>query len=112
MSTSHSAGRTRTLPWLLACILPLLYLLSIAPVTLLTGGSWVEYYRAPYEWAYENTRFGGYLHRYEFWWNRMLSGFIYPTEFDPPSVPQRPPAARPRAGVQDGVEQGSPAFDR
>lgn len=94
-SDSTSAGRTHTLPWLLACVIPMLYLLSIAPVTVLFKGAWVESYRAPYAWAYKNTRFGPHLRRYEFWCEYMITGFVYPTEFDPPSIPQRPPSARP-----------------
>jgi hypothetical protein len=98
--TSTSQGHTRTIAWLLACILPVLYLLSIAPVTVLSRAAWVEHYRAPYKWAYANTAhdgFGEVLHRYEAWWQHTLTGFAYPYEFDPPSIPQSPPSARPRS---------------
>ena len=85
----HQQHHSSTLPWILACVLPVLYLLSIPPVTVLFKGSWVSPYRAPYEWAYANTNFGDPLRRYEFWWYWMILDFVPPTEFDPPSVPQR-----------------------
>ena len=111
--TQQHQQRSHTLAWVLFCLVPVLYLLSIAPVTVLFSGSWTASYRAPYEWAYANSArdgFGRVLQRYEAWWQHMLIGFVYPTEFDPPSVPQRPPSARPRPGWQGGVEQGSPVF--
>jgi len=98
---SHAASR-RGWWWMVLVALPVLYVLGMAPLSVLA-----ERWRAPtgvlgavskvegplYAGAAHWKRSQDWLNDYQRWWIRKLNGpedireFIYPADFDPPSIP-------------------------
>jgi hypothetical protein len=71
------SGKSHAMAWTLSVLgLPLLYLLSVAPLSLLTMRShpralqpdWLMKYKAPENWIRDNTFLEAPLAAYETWW--------------------------------------------
>jgi hypothetical protein len=78
---SASARSPHAIPWALTLVigLPLLYLLSVAPVQWLTfhygrypvAPAWLLHYSEPAEWVQEHTPLKRPLGAYAEWWSRL-----------------------------------------